>query len=333
MNTRSIVALIVSGLALLGGCASGAPGSGASRRLGAQERALRTFDPAASSAFDGASGERIGWADLAQRASEADAVIIGEVHGHPAGLALAAALFDEILARAPSSAALSLEFFARDQQAAIDDYLTQITDEPAFRDATGRTAGTYPPGHRAMVEAAKAAGVPVIASNAPRRYVRLARTDGFDRLRALHLEQRRLFATPEELSGGDYRDRFFDLMAGMAGHGGGPDAGSADAPETDEERAGREARTEQKIESFFRGQNVWDATMAESVARAIGAGRRPVVQVVGRFHVEFDGGLVQRLGALTPDAKILTIVMVDEDADALPDEDRGRGDVVVYVGE
>lgn len=269
--------------------------------------------------FDGASGLPITWQDLVATAANADAVIIGEMHSHEQGLAVAAALFDDILARKPNTASLAMEFFERDEQNALDDYLTGITDEDAFRKAAARTDGNYPPGHRAMVEAAKIANRPVIAANAPRRYVRIARTEGYDKLAALTLIQRALFVIPQSLTTGPYRDRFYGLMGGMAaGH-------SEDGSEP--------ADVEAMVLPFYRSQNMWDATMADSIARAINQGDTPVVHVVGQFHCDHDGGLVTRLRTLRPRAKVLVVSMSGEWSRQLTDDDNNRADVVVYVGE
>ncbi|TVQ82406.1 MAG: hypothetical protein EA380_00470, partial [Phycisphaeraceae bacterium] len=244
------------------------------------------FDPRALPAFDGATGQPVGWDALVARAAAAPSVLIGEIHGHQPGLDAAAALWEDILSHSSGSPspALALEFFERDHQTHLDDYLTGITDEATFLDQTGRSlnSGSYPPGHRAMVEAAKAASVPVIAANAPRRYVRLSRLEGLDRLEAMTPEQRRLVAIPDELTPGPYRERFFSIMGGMHQSDGEPDEDSAHA-------------RNRVIETFFTAQNVWDETMADSVAEAIRSGRMPVVLVVGQFHTDFEGGLTTRL--------------------------------------
>lgn len=285
-------------------------------------------DPRRLPMFDGADAQALQWSDLVARASAADIVIIGETHGHPVGLDAAACLFDDIL-EASDDTALAMEFFERDQQAALDDYLSGITDEEAFRKATGRTDGSYPDGHRRMVEAAKAHGRPVAAANAPRRYVRLARTEGFDRLGGLSDSQKRLYVVPGELSEGRYRDEFMTMMGAMEGHGA---AGGVPETATEEEKEKARQAMEQAL-SFFRSQNVWDATMAESIVRLVAAGSRPVVMVVGRFHSEFNGGLTQRVAAALPSARILTLTMVDEESDALREEDKERSAVVIYVGK
>lgn len=303
-----------------------------------------------------ADGTTISWSELVRRAAESEVVLIGETHGQRLGLALAAALWDDVLRAggASSTAALSLEFFERDEQTAMDDYLAGLIDEAAFRKATDRSEGNYPEGHRAMVEAAKAAKRPVIASNAPRRYVRLARTDGFDRLSALTPEQQRLFNRPGALTEGRYREEFSRLMGGMGGHDAAttPAASSANAsksadqpppPAGSEEesrlraeadaKAKADAENRAKIEGFFRAQNVWDATMADSIVHGLGAGYRPIVHVVGQFHTDFKGGLTERLLSARPGCRALVLSVVDIASSTLRTEDSGRADVVVYVGQ
>jgi uncharacterized iron-regulated protein len=263
--------------------------------------------------FNGMSGAAMSWDDLVRAASESDIVLIGEVHGHPVGLSAAAELFEQVAAGA-ATAALSLEFFERDEQVAMDDYLTGVVKkEEDFLVASGRSPGNYPAGHRAMVEAAKANGQPVVAANAPRRYVTTARTDGFDALRGLNEDQRRLFVIPETLTEGRYREKFFEMMEDHS------DPANPDAPPVDGE-------------GYFRSQCMWDATMADSILRTLASGRRPVVHVVGQFHCDFSGGTVSRIAEQRSDVLVWTISMVTEWSQTLREEDQGRADCVIYVG-
>jgi len=87
-----------------------------------------------------------------------------------------------------------------------------------------------------------------------------------------------------------------------------------------------------KLEGRLRAQSLWDWTMGESVVRGLEGGARPMVQVVGRFHSDFRGGLAQAIEKMRPGVRVLVVSVVDEDAKTLRDEDRGRGDFVVYVG-
>jgi uncharacterized iron-regulated protein len=279
---------------------------------------LESLPPSAYLALNSASGDRATLDAIADRCARADAVLIGEMHGHPVGLAFGAHLFDAILERNPD-AVLSMEFFERDEQAAIDDYLAGITDEEGFRKATGRTDSNYPPGHRAMVERAKVGARPVVAANAPRHYARLARTSGFDRINEMTPAQRRLVEIPGVIEDSAYRTRFLDLMSGMGGHGA--------------EMSDEEARS--MADAFFRAQAVWDETMGDSVADATRLGT-PVVHVVGRFHVERPsegGGLTQEIRDRLGAGADLVVVLMDDASPGSPPEDwQSLADYVVLVG-
>mgnify|MGYP001236015895 CR=1 FL=1 len=262
--------------------------------------------------FHGADGAAASWSELVEAACDADVVFVAENHGHPLGLASAAALFEDVLAAAPR-AALSMEFLERDEQLHVDDYLGGVTTLEQFERATGRNAGNFPPGHRAMVEAAKRAGRPVHAANAPRRYVSLARKEGFERLRGLTFEQRRHVRVPDALIGGRYREEFDRIMTP-----------SGDATPAEELRT--------RLDAVYRSQSVWDWTMAEAVAQALLSAQRPVVHVVGNFHVNHRGGTVQALERQLPGVRVLVVSFVAAWAEELDPQHRERGDFVVYVG-
>lgn len=303
---------------VLGGCA-------AQRRDAAPEgvgEAGAMFAPGVSvreaargvTIWRGDGSGRATWEEAARELAGADVVLMGEVHGHTLGNAVQQELYEDILVLNPL-AQLSMEFYERDEQVALDDYLAGITDRAAFEKASGRSKGNNPPAHARMIDASREAGRPVIASNAPRRYVRLARTDGYERLEMLGQAQRALLEIPEGTPKGAYRDRFVEAMGGMASHGG-----------------------EAMIEGFLRSQTVWDATMAQSIVDGLGGGA-PVVHVVGYFHAQFGGepggsGLVDQLRARGEgELKILSLITLPADSELLRDRDEGLADFVVYVGE
>ena len=301
MRIDRIVALAC--LLLSGACASVAPVASAPK-VGLAPREVRLFR---------GDGTPASWSELVEAASAVEVVFVGENHGHPLGLASAAALFEDVLARS-ERASLSLEFFERDEQSRLDDYLSGVSDAATLERRTQRSEGNFPPGHRAMVDAAKAKGRPVHASNAPRQYVRIVSQKGYEPLGELSWEQRRLFRIPDALLTGRYRDDFDRIMT----------PNGRDPPAPDEQA--RPARV-------FRSQQMWDWTMAESVFLALQRDEAPVVQVIGRFHSDFRGGTVQALERLRPGTRALVVSYVNEDAPAaLPADDAGRGDFVLYVG-
>lgn len=301
-----IAAAALAAIGTLTGCSSGPAQAGAAETV-----AVR------APVFFRGDGSKADLSDVVNAGRGAEAVLVGENHGHPLGLQTAAELWS-VLAQ-EDNAALAMEFFERDEQAGLDDYLAGITTEEAFRKATNRTASNYPAGHRKMVEDAKGRGRPVIAANAPRRYVRLARTEGFDRLRGLTPEQARLVRVPDALPTGPYQEAFDEFMNGAV---------ATRTPESAEDAEARKQRTQ----AMFRSQSTWDWTMAESVVRSVSGGRTPTLLVIGRFHIDKEGGTVLATRAMRPGTRIVTVSFVDAWSESLREEDKGRADFVVYVG-
>ena len=276
------------------------------------------------------------WDDVVADMASADVVLFGEMHGHPLGLAVAQELWEEILVHSPS-AVLSMEFYERDQQIHVDDYLTGVTDRAAFDKACKKTAKNNAPGHVRMIDAAKEADRPVLAGNAPRRYVSMARKRGYESLEELGASQQRMYEMPIGDRAGGYQDRFLELMSGMGDHSG-----------------------EEIAAGFFRSQSVWDATMGSSVVDGLAFGS-PVAQVVGYFHVQYGdepggSGLIDAVRLhgdldLGRELRIVSIIQLARDDqelfmgtdDVLDDEgevseegeesDLGISTYVVYVGE
>ncbi len=246
--------------------------------------------------------------EVARRMSAADVAFIGEMHGHPAGLDLARRIFERV-AETSARAALSLEFIERDQQAALDAFAAGEIDEAEL---VKRRGSLLPKPHMAMIERARARKLPVVGANAPRRLAKLARIEGWDALRALPEAERALFVIPDAMPSDAYRSRFAAAMGmsdpGEGAHGPG-DGG--------------------KLDGFYRAQVLWDATMADSVGKLLDARRAPVVHVVGKFHVERDGGLVELVRRAHPSARVVTLVIAEEPSD----EAQGAGDIVAFVGK
>lgn len=316
--------LIVATLGLQVGCASSSPHG--------QEPSATTVPAAAAAGFDDGfdarsltihKGDLTGTAsfeDMIRDLADADVILVGEMHNHEKGLDFIATTFENLIAR-NEALILSMEFYERDQQVALDDYLHGVTDYEQFVRAAGRGGSNNPIGHLRMIERCRVNQRAVIAANSPRRYSTLARKEGFDALRQLTSRQRSLFEIPSALPVGYYADLFRETMGGMAGHDENDDA----------------------INGFLRAQSVWDHTMAASVADPVTNDGASVFHVVGHFHVNHGlrpGGsqmtdvLRARLGQ---QVKIRSLVIHGADTSALLPEDAGddqksaAADYIVYV--
>ncbi len=279
------------------------------------------------------TGEPIDWNGLMERIARVDVVLLGELHDHAVGHAVELAVVEDVLDRWPGSA-LAMEMLERDEQGLVEDWRDGIVDADKFAKLTFSASwagpGSWASWYQPILDAARDRGGRIIAANAPRRYVHLASTKGYARLDALPEDRRRLADHPAELSGGRYRERFWELAV----HGGGKNkkksagekAGGEAEPAREAAPAKEAASTEPDPDDpmlpMFRGQQTWDATMAESVARAKPSADKKVVLMVGDFHVEYDGGIVQELRKRDPGVRILVVSIRRE----IPEDEEWQGD-------
>ena len=261
--------------------------------------------------YDGRAGDRLAWNDLVDRSLEVEVVIIGEEHDDANAHALQAALVADLLAIDPRSA-VSLEMLERNEQADVDAWLADEIDTATLVERTGSESWRgWDEFYQPVLDAAKSSGVPVIAANAPRSYVRRARLEGYDVLRALPDDERALFDLPETLDQGPYWERFRDLMR---------------------EYRGDEVDVED-IRRTFSSQMVWDSTMGASIVSGLERpGVERVIHLLGRFHGDFEGGTIRELKRLRPGTTVLVISCVGQGVgESLAEDDRGRAEVVVYT--
>lgn len=262
--------------------------------------------------FEGTSGRPLVWTDLWEGMQWADIVIVGEQHDDANAHQVQTTLVAEMMAAWPGSA-LSMEMLERNEQVLVDAYCAGALTTDEFIDQTGSRnwagKGSWVRFYQPMIDAARDGGGRVIAANAPRQFVRSARTDGYDALTALPPEDRAHFDLPLQPPPHTYRERF---RAFMTDDDGGP--------------------TEVELDTMLRAQRLWDSTMAASIVAAYQQLPKygKVIHVVGQFHSEFDGGLVSEIQARTGSARILTITVQKGEANALRAEDKGKADVVVY---
>jgi hypothetical protein len=185
-------------------------------------------------------------------------------------------------AAARSSSAL--EMFERDAQPALDDYLAGRIDEATFL-AASRPWRNYATSYRPLVEAARRAGAPVVASNVPRPLRQRIDSEGDATLAGLAPDERALAPaellpnTPLYWKRADNAIRGHRAMMPPAAAPGAADAPASPAsPEEDAHSAAR----------LTSSQSLWDNTMGESCAQALE--RHPgyaVCHVNGGFHSQY----------------------------------------------
>lgn len=219
-----------------------------------------------------------------------DAVFLGEQHDDAVAHAVQFEVFKRAVAdyAAKRKVALSLEMFERDTQIILNEYLSGLITETQFL-ASSRPWGNYKTDYRPLVELAKEKKLPVIAANAPRRYVNMVSRGGRDTLNALSKDAKAWLAPiPYGEASPTYSAKFKALM--------GP------SPEA-----------QMGIDKILASQSLWDATMSNSVATYLKANKNPlVIHLNGAFHTESRLGTVEHLLKYRPKTKVLVVTMLYE---------------------
>ncbi|MFK7959220.1 MAG: ChaN family lipoprotein [Phycisphaerales bacterium] len=324
-HRRSVALAAVLAPLVMAGCVGGPPAASDADGFAKPDIPVAAWsgDPRELRAFDGRTGEPVAWPEVIARATAAEAIVLGEQHNDAAAHAAQAAIVGDVLAARPGGA-VALEMLERDEQRLVDDWRDGIIDAEQLATLTASTdwagTGSWEAWYQPVLDAAQAHGAGVVAANAPRRYVRLARTQGYDRLAALPAERRSLVTWPNALDTGDYRRRFAAFMSGQFVEGAMPPPSPDDAPEPP------------NVASIFRSQQAWDATMADSVTRALNTGTTPVLLLVGQFHSDFEGGTVLEIRRRRPGVRVLNISFQPRGAAGLAEADRGRADIIFDTG-
>lgn len=249
-----------------------------------------------------------------------DVVLIGEVHNDPTAHNLQAELLKWAVRRygasedsADRSVALSLEMFERDVQPVVNEYLRGLITERHFL-RSSRPWTNYQSAYRPLVEFAKTHDLPVLAANAPRRYVNRVTREGPASLTDLsYPSQQWLPPLPYADPSPTYRRKWIEAMHAAM------DADSTENPhqESNSDSTHHGAADEHAVygsgsgpSHLLQAQALWDATMAYAVARHLM--RHPnalVLHLAGKFHVSRGSGMPEHLARYRPGAHTLIVVI------------------------
>ena len=334
-----------------------APKMSASRALAVQHTAALPSLPTSGSEhfqiFRGDTGEPVSASALLSHAASCDAVLIGECHDDPVAHSLEAYFLISLAARREATA-LSLEMFEADTQLVLDEYMRgAIRERDMLQDA--RPWANYNSDYRPLVEFARSVGLPVIAANAPRRYVGAVGrnadvlrkgdwpahsmswlpplplpqpSDGYLK----HLREDKAVVRLDQVA--------LDDEFAAANHGG-PSSGGATMAGGGES-GGEGAEVERRCpyiglsgrEGLLEPMLLWDAAMAHAIARSLdGDPSRLVIHMCGSFHCERNLGVAEMLQVYRPATKTCTVVIYpEEDCHTFePSRHAGMGDYVVLT--
>ncbi|MBC7400809.1 MAG: ChaN family lipoprotein [Mucilaginibacter sp.] len=223
--------------------------------------------------------------DVIATMDNADILFFGEEHTDSIGHVVEYSLLKKLSDKYPGKVAFSMEMFETDCQPVLNEYLKgAIREKDLVKD--GRAWPNYKD-YRPMVEFSKSNNLPVIAANAPSRYVHMVTDKGLANLQQLdRTAQQYLAPLPIDTASGVYYDKFLKIMGG---HG---------------------AMGNLKI---YQSQNLWDATMGWSIAQFYKKHRDfKILQINGSFHSEEKLGSVAQLKKYAPKARVLNIATYND---------------------
>lgn len=254
--------------------------------------------------YDSKTGNAIDFEEIAQKFENVDVLIVGEEHddkiGHAEKLKLIQFLQERI------KFVISMEMFERDQQVVLNEYLAGLIDEKLFQ--TDCKLWSNYEDYKPIVLFAKENKIPIIAANAPRRYVRMLSRNGLDELYKFPSSSRKFFAPIYTIE--RYRQEAYEnkIFGSIAGHGG--------------EKLG--------MKNMILAQNLWDATMADSIQKIIDKKRTKVFHINGRFHSDEYMGVTHRLTKLG--FTVLTISMfVNRTSEIQNQNDLKKYSDIIYI--
>lgn len=244
----------------------------------ANENNYRVFD---------ADGNPSNLDKLFESVGQNEVVFLGEQHDDATAHALQLQIFKAVFEKygKERKLALSLEMFERDVQTVVNEYLNNLITESHFL-LSSRPWNNYKQDYRPLVELAKTEKIPVIAANAPRRYVNMVSRGGREALNGLSPDARNWLAPlPYNPASETYTKKFKALMGG--------------SPES-----------QMGIDKILDSQTLWDATMSYSIYEFLKENKKPlVVHLNGAFHTENRLGTAEHLLKFRSKTKFIVVTM------------------------
>ncbi|HTD39035.1 MAG TPA: ChaN family lipoprotein [Mucilaginibacter sp.] len=243
--------------------------------------------------YDTKNQKLISTDDIINNMNNVDVLFFGEEHNDSTCHVLELILFTKLAAKYPGKAALSMEMLETDCQNILNEYLNGLIREKNF--VTEARAWHNYKDYRPLIELAKTRQIPVVAANAPARYVNMVNRMGLAGLEKLDASGKAwLPPLPIDTTTGPYYEKFLQIMGGHSGNMGGM--------------------------QMYQAQNVWDATMGWSIARFFKKHKDfKVLQLNGGFHSEEKLGAAAQLKKYSSKTQILNIACFADENFENPD--------------
>lgn len=258
-------------------------------------------NPAAYALYD-QKGKKVKYKKMLKALQEADVVLFGESHNDAIAHWMQNLVARDLQSSGPIS--VGMEMLESDQQEGINGYLQGKTTVEELEKIGEGMWNNFSTDYQPLIDYARGEGIPVIATNVPRRFARVVFKEGFGGLEKLSAADKALLpALPvpydAELPG--YK-QMLEMMPG--GHGG---------------------------ETFPMAQAIKDATMAHFIVANKLEGRQ-FLHLNGSYHSDNFEGIGWYLNQYAPELKVVTITTVEEqDISNLSADNTGKAHFTLVV--
>lgn len=268
--------------------------------------ALMAQDPPTAYQLYNSQGKPVKYRKLLREVSGADVLLFGELHNNPIAHWLQLELLHDLHEQQGSDLVIGAEMFETHQQAALDSLMAGSWDEKTFESETEMWSN-YATDYRPVVRFALANQLPLVATNASRKYARQVSREGPASLDSLPAEEKALLAPlPYPI---DYELPSYARMREMlGGHGGGMNP-----------------------DYFIAAQAIKDATMAHFILENWQEGQL-FYHLNGSYHSDDKEGIAWYLQEYRPGTSVANLTVVEqEEVDELEEEYQGKADFIIVV--
>jgi uncharacterized iron-regulated protein len=260
-----------------------------------QKQAYQLFD---------SKGKKISFEKVLKESRQSDAIFFGEQHNNPIAHWLQLALANHLIEEKADKLIIGAEMFESDNQLILDEYLAGFISEKSF-EQEARLWNNYQTDYKPIVEAAKRAEVPFVATNIPRRYASLVYRSGLESLDQLD-EVAKTYIAPLPIPYDPELPSYKKMIGMIEGH---------------------------SNDNFPKSQAIKDATMAHFIAESWQKGST-FLHLNGSYHSDNFEGIVWYLGKYQPAISPITITTVEQAAlDQLDEEHLGSATFIIAVDQ
>lgn len=254
-----------------------------------------------------AKGKAVTYEKMLAAVEKTDVVCFGELHNNPIAHWLQLELLRDAFNQG-LSLQVGAEMFEADTQPIIDAYFMSKIDVKTFTD-TCRLWPNYHTDYKPILEFARQTGIPLIATNVPRKYARTVAYDGPAALEKLSAGDKKWIAPlPYPI---DYELPSYKKMIEMAGGHNSP----------------------MKPNNFVAAQAIKDATMAHFILANYKQGAH-FLHLNGAYHSDYKEGIIWYLKKSRPNLKVMNISTVEQASlKSLADEHLNKADFIIVVPE